>query len=89
MTQAYAQTVLLAAGDNQLFAKNLPRLKAQTGQPAATEFNNWKGEWSHNDTNYDLHLSFNGEDKYMSASTDGLRLSVRDGKNLLIFDQAD
>jgi hypothetical protein len=89
MKQAYAQTRVLLTGDNQIFIKSLPHLKAPAGQPATTDFENWKGDWSLDGTNYTLHVTFNGEDKFMNATTDGLRLSVKDGKSLLIFDHAD
>src|ERR1019366_1081784 len=75
MTQAYAQTHLLMTGDNHIFIRSLPRLKAQTGQPPTTEFENWKGDWSRDGTNYTLHVTFNGEEKFMSGTTDGLRLT--------------
>lgn len=89
-TQAYAQTSLLFTGDHQVFIKNLPKFQVQS-QPDQPAFQpeNWKGDWSVDGTNYTLHVSLNGEDKYMIGSTDGLRLRIRDGKNLLIFDQAD
>ena len=89
MMQAYAQTHVLLTGDNQIFIKSLPRLKTQTGQPTTTDLENWKGDWSRDGTNYTLHVTFNGEEKFMSGTTDGLRLTVKDGKNLLIFDHAD
>ena len=89
-TQAYSQTRVLVTGDNKLFIKNLPRFKAESGQQQPnTELNNWTGDWSHSDTGYDLHVTYNGEDKYMTAKSEGLRMSVRDGKNVLIFDRAD
>ena len=91
MTQAYAQTIFLMTGDNQLFVTSFPRLKpaAAAGQTSTTEFNNWKGDWSLDGTNYTLHVSFNGEDKFMTATADGIRLRVNDGNNLLILDRAD
>jgi hypothetical protein len=89
MTQAYAQTVFMMTGDNQIFITSLPRLKAGTGQAPTTEFNNWKGDWSLDGTNYTLHVTFNGEDKFMTATAAGTRLQVKDGKNLLILDRAD
>jgi hypothetical protein len=89
MTQAYAQTRVLATGDNQVFIKSLPHIKIAAGQPATTEQNDWTGDWSEDGTNYDVHVSFNGEDKFMTASAEDLRLSIKDGKNLLIFDRAD
>jgi uncharacterized membrane protein required for colicin V production len=89
MTQAYAQTRVLLTGDNQIFIKSLPHLKTQAGQPPTTEFENWKGDWSRAGSNYTLHVTFNGDDKFMSGTTDGLRLTIKDGKNMLIFDHAD
>jgi uncharacterized membrane protein required for colicin V production len=89
MTQAYAQTRVLVCGDNQIFVKNLPRLKNVAGQPPITEQNNWKGDWSANAKNYDVHLTCNGEDKFFTATAEDLRLTVTEGKNKLIFDRAD
>jgi hypothetical protein len=89
-TQAYAQTRLLLSGDHQLFIKKLPKFQAQT-QPDQRAFQqeDWKGDWSRDGTNYILHVSLNGEDKFMSGTCDGLRLTLKDGRNLLIFDHAD
>ena len=89
MTQAYAQTHILATGDNQIFIKSLPLIKVMAGQPPTTEQNNWKGDWAANGANYDLHVTFGSEEKFMGATADDLRLSVKDGKNLLVFDRAD
>ncbi len=89
MTQAYLQTRVLVTGDNQVFVKSLPKLKITAGQPPTTEQNDWKGDWSANGNNYDLHLTLGGEEKFMTATAEELRLSVKDGKNLLIFDRAD
>ena len=90
MTQAYAQTRVLVAGDNQIFIKNLPHLKTgAVGQPPTTEYNNWKGDWSQNATNYDVHLTFNSEEKFMTATAEDVRLTLKDVKTLLIFDRAN
>jgi len=89
MTQAYASTRVLVTGDNQLFVKSLPKLKINPGQPPTTEHNDWKGDWSANGASYDLHLTLNSEEKFMTATAEDIRLSVKDGKNLLIFDRAD
>ena len=86
MAQAYSQTRLLLTGDNKVFVKGLPRFKADGTAP---DLNDWNGDWSRNDAGYDLHVTFNSEDKYLTATTEGLRMSLRDGKNLLIFDRAD
>jgi uncharacterized membrane protein required for colicin V production len=82
-TQAYAQTTFLAGADGQAFLKNLPEFKP--GQPPAAA--TWQGQWKSDDTNYDLSLASNGENKSMTAQTDGLRLTIKDDKNTLIFDR--
>jgi hypothetical protein len=89
-SQAYAQTTLLLTGDNQLFVWNLPKFvaKPQPNQPPF-EPQDWKGEWSREGTNYTLHISANGEDKYLAGSTDGLRLKLKDGHNLFVFDHVE
>jgi hypothetical protein len=89
-SQAYAQTTLLLTGDNQVFVKGLPKFlnPTQPNQPAFQP-QDAKGDWSREGTNYTLHVNVNGEDKYLSGATDGLRLRIKDGRNLLIFDHAD
>ncbi len=89
-TLAYADTHVLVTGDNQLFIKNLPKFLPQT-QPKDPLFQpeNWKGDWTANGDAYDLHATLNGTDKFMTAKAETLRLSIKDGKNLLIFDRAD
>ena len=89
MTQAYAQTTLVVAGDNQAFLKNLPHLKVQAGQPATTETATWKGQWSVDGNNFDLTLSSNGQDKFLTAQIDGTRLTIIDGKETYIFDREE
>lgn len=88
-TAAYANTVVLAAGDKKLFIKNMPKFAAQP-QPSQPLFEpqNWKGDWDASGTNYDLHLTTpGGEDKFYSATADEFRLTIKEGKNLLIFDR--
>jgi hypothetical protein len=89
-TKAYAETRVLATGDNQLFFKKLPKFlpQPQAGQPPF-QLVDWKGDWSANGTSYDLHVTFNSEEKFMSATAEDYRLSVKDGKNQLVFDRAD
>ena len=89
-TQAYADTRILATGDNQLFVKSLPKFlaKPQPGQPAF-QSENWKGDWTDNSGSYDLHLTLNSDEKFMTAKAEDLRLSIKDGKNLMVFDRAD
>ena len=90
IAQAYADTRVLVTGDNQLFVKALPKFatQPQPGQPAFTP-ENWKGDWAANGASYDLHLTLNGEEKFLTGTAEDLRLSIKDGKNLLIFDRAD
>jgi hypothetical protein len=88
---AYAQTTLLITADSQVFVQNFPRFDPhpQHNQPAFTP-ENWNGDWSPDDASYTLHITMGGQDKFLTATTtDGLRLSVKDGRNLLIFDRAN
>ncbi|HEY4415735.1 MAG TPA: CvpA family protein [Verrucomicrobiae bacterium] len=94
-TKGYDQTIVLATGDHQLFIKNWPKFSfkpGEAGKPPVPniEPQNWRGDWSVDDgTNYTLHVTFNNEEKFMSAAADDLRLNAKDGKNMLIFDRAD
>ena len=90
-SQAYAQTTLLLTGDNQLFIKNLPKFATTAPQPNQPLFEpeDGKGDWSRDGATYTLHVNLNGTDKYLVGTTDGLRLKIKDGRNLLIFDHAD
>ncbi|MGA2245634.1 MAG: CvpA family protein [Verrucomicrobiota bacterium] len=87
---AYAQTALQMTGDNQIFVKNLPKFipTAQANQPPFQP-EDWKGDWSRDGTNYTLHLTLNGQDKFITGTTDGVRLRLKDGHSLLIFDHVD
>jgi hypothetical protein len=89
-TVAYGQTTLFFTGDNQVFIKNFPRFVAQPqpGQPSF-QLENWKGDWSRDGSNYTLHMTSGSDEKFFTGSADGLRLRLKDGKNLLIFDHVD
>jgi hypothetical protein len=89
-TEAYGPTTLLMTGDNQLFIKGLPKFTA-TPPPNTPPFQgeDWKGDWSRDGTNYTLHISPNGQDKYLNAATDGLRLKIKDGPKILVFDHVE
>jgi hypothetical protein len=90
-TAAYAQMTLLFTADNQVFVKNFPHFQSQpqTGQPPFIP-ENWNGDWSLDGNSYSVHLTLSGQDKFITATTtDGLRLTVKDGRNLLMFDRAD
>ena len=87
-TKAYGGTTVLATGDHQLFVKNLPRFTEQAKAAPNIDEESLKGDWSVDDgTNYTLHISLNGEDKFLSASADDLRMSAKDGKSHLFFDR--
>jgi len=89
-TKAYGSTTVLATGDNQLFVKSLPAFKPQPKQPPTIEEQDWKGTWSDDDgSNYTLQVSFDGGDKFLSATASDSRLMVKDGKTVLVFDRAD
>ena len=83
-TQGFADTTFVAGGDGQAFLKNLPDFKNKPPTPET-----WKGSWTADDTNYDLSLSSNGENKSMTAQTSNGRLTLKDDKNTLIFDRED
>ncbi len=93
MFQSYSQTRLLVAGDNQIFVRSLPRIRAAAaaGQPPSTELNNWKGDWNLDGNSYTLHITLENEEKFLTGiiTSEGLRLTIKDGKNTLIFDRAD
>jgi uncharacterized membrane protein required for colicin V production len=90
MTQAYADTTFVAGADGQAFLKNLPHLKIQPNQPPTTEKGTWQGQWKNDGINYDLSLSNNGQNQLMTAHTDGMRLTIKFGKDsVLIFDRED
>ena len=87
ITQAYADTKMVAGSDGQVFVKNLPRPKP--GTPPTTEMISWKGTWTPKDAGYDLALTGNGDNKFMAVQINGARLTLKDDKNSLIFDRAD
>ena len=89
-SQAYADTRVLATGDNQLFVKALPKFvpQPQPGQPVFHP-EDWKGDWTATGDKYDLHITLNSDEKFLTASAEELRLTVKDGKNLMIFDRAN
>ncbi len=89
-TKAYGATTVLATGDHQLFIKSLPQFKFDPKQPPTINEQNWKGDWSVDDgTNYTLHATLNGDEKYLSGTADDLRLTAKDGKTMLVFDRVD
>ena len=87
MTEAYDDTTFLAGADGQAFLKDLPHLKTQPNQPPVTEKATWQGQWKNNGTNYDLSLNSNGQSKFMTAHTDGQRLTLQSGTDSFVFDR--
>jgi hypothetical protein len=86
-SNAYAQTVFVAAADHQAFLDNLPHFTVQNGATAVAEKVTLRGQWENAGTNYDLSLGGNGPSKSMTAQIDGLRLTIKSGKDSLIFDR--
>ena len=86
MSQAYADTILVVAGDDQAFLKYWPHPNPnpQPGQPAETI--NWKGQWAKDGTNYTFNLSNGSDSKTFSGATDGQRLILKDDKSTYVFD---
>lgn len=91
MAKTYAETRLVVGSDNQVFLKNMPDFsKMQPNQPnQSIPVQTWKGQWTVDGDNYSLTLSNNGQDKFMTARTDGTRLTVKDGRDTYIFDREE
>jgi uncharacterized membrane protein len=88
--QSYAQTRLLVTGDNQVFIRSLPRVRTGSGQQLpTTELNDWKGDWSNDGKNYTLRITFESEEKFLTGTTEGIRLNVKDGRSTYIFDKVE
>lgn len=83
-SRAYAQTTFVASADHQAFLDNMPRFKVENGMPTVAQTTTWQGQWNNAGTNYDLSL--NG--KSMTARTDGLRLTIKSGGDVWVFDRA-
>jgi len=86
---AYASTTVQLTGDNQVFVTGLPKFNAGGKGSDLYTGENWNGDWSHDGSNYTIHLNLNGQDKFLTGTTDGIRLRVKDGHNLLIFDHVE
>ena len=75
--QAFAQTILIAGTDGQLFVKNVPDFTSKT---PTTTTENWKGQWSGSDSNFQVTLSDHGGTTF-AATSDGIRLEF-DSKDI-------
>ena len=86
MAQAYSDTIMIVAADNQAFIKYWPDVKARRdpNQPQPTV--DWKGTWSKDGTNYLFTLSDGTDNRTFATSTDGQRLMLKDEKNTYVFD---
>ncbi len=82
-SRAYARTVFVAGADHQAFLENMPRFKVENGAATVAETTTWQGQWNNAGTNYDLTL--NG--KSMTARSDGLRLTIKSGSDVWVFDR--
>lgn len=86
-SDAYAQTVFVASADHQAFLENLPRFTIQNGMAAVAEKLNFQGRWNNAGADYDVSLSGNGQNKSMTAHTDGVRLTMKSGNDNWVFDR--
>jgi hypothetical protein len=82
-SNAYAQTVFIAAADHQVFLDNMPRFAVQDGVATVAQTSSWQGQW--NSSGADYSLSLNG--KSMTAHTDGQRLTIKSGNETWVFDR--
>jgi hypothetical protein len=82
-SDAYSQTIFVAAADHQAFLQNLPRFTVQNGAAVVAEKTTLQGQWNNNGTDYDLSLN----SKSMTAHTDGLRLTLKSGVETFVFDR--
>jgi colicin V production protein len=82
-SDAYSQTVFVAAADHQAFLENLPRFAVQNGAAVVAEKATSQGSWKSSGTDYSLSL--NG--KSWTAHTDGLRLTLKSGTDTFVFDR--
>lgn len=83
---AYAKTTFVASADHQAYLKGIPRFKMEKGAAVVAQKLNFQGKWSGHGTNYNLSLSGNGEQKSMTAHTDGLRMTITSGNDRWVFD---
>lgn len=89
-SQAYAQTTMLMTGDNQIYIKNFPKfISSPPPNQPPYQLEDWKGDWSRDGNDYTLHTTLNGQDKFLSVTTDGVRLKAKDGRTALIFDHVN
>jgi hypothetical protein len=79
-TQAFAQTMFVAGTDGQAFLKGVPDFSQKPPSPQS-----WTGTWSQDGANYDLSLSYNGQTETATATTDGLRMTIKMGKSTFVF----
>jgi hypothetical protein len=83
-TQEFANTTLVAGTDGGIFLKNVPDF---TQHPPAIQ--TWDGQWSGDDSPYDISLNVSGQTVSGTATTDGLRLTIKAGTITYVFDRAN
>jgi hypothetical protein len=81
-SKGFADTTFVAGSDGQAFLKNVPDFKTK---PPSTS--TWLGQWSQDDTNYSLSMSVNGHTASGTASTDGLRLTIKMDSATYVFER--
>lgn len=85
---AYTNTTLLATGVGDVYVQSFPQLQKNPGsQVPTTVFQDIQGHWTPNETNYDVSWKLNDEDKFYTGSATDVRLTLRDGRNQIVFDR--
>ena len=87
--QSYAATTLLATGDGDVYVKAFPiqRKDQNPNRPVTTDLLDLQGRWTHNETNYDIQWKIDNDDKFYSGTATETRLTLKDGRNVLVFDR--
>jgi Colicin V production protein len=85
-SQVYAPTTFVAGTDGQAFLKNVPDFEAK---PVGSSSYTYKGDWTAVDANYLLSLSYNGKTESANVTTDGLRLTLKMGDKVYVFERID
>ena len=83
-TRQFANTTLVAGTDGQIFLKNVPDF---TQHPPAIQ--TWTGQWTGDNSPYEVSFTVNGQSLSGSAESDGLRLTIKTGGTTYVFDRAD
>lgn len=88
-SKAYAKTTFVATADHRAALENVPRFKVERGGATSSEKVTFEGQWRTDGPNYDVSLNGNGQSKTMTASADGLRLTLKSSMDVWVFDRGN